>query len=153
MFNPALTLETELVVRPELRRRRHQSGGAVERQRWVVAWEDEREGGEPAIYATVATARRQLRQHAPARLRRERQLADHRLGRLMTSLIGFYGFPGRRVFLARVEATGVLSPARSSSTTCSFPAVTYNSAADEYAVVYQNDDSSEILFARFKCAN
>ena len=73
----------------------------------------------------------------------------------MTSLIGFYGYPGRRIFLARLEASGRLKPGQVviDDPISAFPAVAYNDQADEYAVVYQNERLDEVMFVRFKCAD
>ncbi len=152
LFNPALTLERELVVRPGFDAEATNPVVQWNDSRWVVAWEDEREG-EAAIFATVATADGSTVQPPQRAYDENGNWPTIASGGMMTSLIGFYGYPGRRVFLARLQASGMLKPGQVVIDHGSFPAVTYNEAADEYAVVYQSDDVDEIMFARFKCAD
>jgi hypothetical protein len=71
----------------------------------------------------------------------------------MTSLIGFYGYPGQRVFLARLEATGRLKPGQVVLGVGKFPSVAYNTAADVYAVVYEDGTNHRVMLGQFKCTN
>jgi hypothetical protein len=120
--------------------------------RWVTAWEDER-SGEATIFAAVVDPQGNA---LPAQ-----QAYDENgnwptiaSGGAMTSLIGFYGYPGQHVLLARVEADGRLKPGQVVLDTGKFPAVTHNDTQQgEYAVVYENTELQEIMFARFKCAD
>ena len=116
LLDPQLTLQTEVVVRTGFAEDATNPVVQWNVQRWVLAWEDEREA-RPAIYATVATADG-TQVETPQRAYDENgnwpAIAS---GGLMTSLIGFYGFPGQRIFLARMQANGSSSRGRSSSTT------------------------------------
>ena len=154
LLDPALTLQKELVVRPGFDADATNPVVQWNVQRWVLAWEDEREDGEAAIFATVATADGSQVEPPQRAYDENGNWPSIASGGLMTSLIGFYGFPGRRIFLARMEASGVLKPGQVViDDVGSFPAVAYNDKVDEYAVVYQQDRIDEIVFARFKCAD
>jgi hypothetical protein len=154
LLDPQLTLQREVVVRPSF------DAGATNPvvqwnvQRWVLAWEDEREDGLAGIYATVATGDGSQVDPPQRAYEENGNWPAIASGGLMTSLIGFYGFPGQRIFLARVQATGMLKPGQVVIDDVGrFPAVVYNDSADEYAVVYQNERINEVMFVRFKCAD
>jgi hypothetical protein len=125
--------------------------------RWVTAWEDARGGGDPAIYATVVDAQGTA-MAAQAAYDENGNWPTIASGGGMTSLIGFYGYPGQRVFLARMQANGRLKPGQVVLDTGKFPAVAYNGGGGvnkmgEYAVVYENESVQQIMFARFECAD
>jgi hypothetical protein len=153
LLDPQLTVQREVVVRTGFDSDATNPVVQWNVQRWVLAWEDEREG-EAAIYATVATADGSS-VGTPQRAYDENgNWPSIASGGNMTSLIGFYGFPGRRVFLARMQADGTLKPGQVViDDVASFPAVVYNDKADEYAVVYQSERLGEVMFVRFKCAD
>jgi hypothetical protein len=154
LFDPGLNLQQEIVVRTGMASDATNPVVQWNTTRWVVAWEDER-SGEAGIYATVVDPQGNA---LPAQ-----QAYDENgnwptiaSGGLMTSLIGFYGYPGQRVMLARVEADGSLKPGQVVLDTGKFPAVAYNDQGGvrkmgEYAVVYENMQLQEIMFARFEC--
>ncbi|HEY0710502.1 MAG TPA: hypothetical protein VGG33_27100 [Polyangia bacterium] len=150
LFDPTLAPFKEIAVRTGLPSDATNPVVQWNTNRWVIAWEDERED-EAKIYATVVDpdgatagvpeAAYQNNGNWPA-------VASSSDG---TSLIGFYGYPGRRVFLARVQANGMLKPGQVVLGVGKFPSVAYNSQASEYAVVYENEN--RVMFARFKCAD
>jgi hypothetical protein len=153
LLDPQLSLDKEVVVRPGLDEDATNPVVQWNVQRWVLAWEDERDG-EAAIYATVATGDGTEVDEPQRAYDDNGNWPAIASGRLETSLIGFYGFPGKRIFLARVEATGRLKPGQVVIDDVGrFPAVVYNDKADEYAVVYQNERLDEVMFVRFKCAD
>ncbi len=153
LLDPQLTVQTEVVVRTGFDEDATNPVVQWNVQRWVLAWEDERDG-EAAIYATTASADGS-QVGTPQRAYDENgNWPTIASGGLMTSLIGFYGFPGQRIFLARMQASGQLKPGQVVIDDIGrFPAVVYNDMADEYAVVYQNERLDEVMFVRFKCAD
>jgi hypothetical protein len=154
LLDPALTLEKELVVRPGFDAPATNPVVQWNVSRWVLAWEDEREGDEPAIYATTAAADGSQVETPQRAYDENGNWPAIASGGKMTSLIGFYGFPGQRIFLARLESTGRLKPGQVVIDDVGrFPAVVYNEGADEYAVIYQNERLDEVMFVRFKCAD
>lgn len=154
LFDPGLTFQEEIVVRGAMSSDATNPVVQWNTSRWVVAWEDQRTG-EAAIFATVVD---QQGNAMPAQ-----QAYDENgnwptiaSGSLETSLIGFYGYPGERVLLSRVEADGRLKPGQVVLDKGKFPAVAYNGQGGvrklgEYAVVYENIGLGEIMFARFEC--
>jgi hypothetical protein len=153
-------LDQDLAVQGELIVRSGFAGDATNPvvqwngQGWVLAWEDERLG-EAAIYATTAAANGSTFE-APQRAYEENgNWPTIASGGMMTSLIGFYGYPGRRIFLARLEATGRLKPGQVviDDSGSAFPAVAYNDRDGQYAVVYQNERLDEVMFVRFTCTD
>ena len=156
LFDPALTFLEEIVVRNGSMFTGDATNPVVQwnTTRWVAAWEDQR-GGEAAIYATVVDPQGNIgtTQQAYDENGNWPTIAS---GGLMTSLIGFYGYPGQHVMLARLEADGTLKPGQVVLDTGKFPAVAYSPTGGargmgEYAVVYQNEGVKEIYFARFEC--
>jgi hypothetical protein len=155
-YDPALAFQREIIVRPGMDSDATNPVVQWNTNRWVTAWEDQRAGEDPLIFATVVD---QQGQALPA------QEAYDENGNwptiasgMMTSLIGFYGYPGQRVFLARMEPNGRLKPGQVVLDTGKFPAVAYNATGGtrgmgEYAVVYENETLQEIMFARFECAD
>ena len=124
--------------------------------RWVVAWEDERAGRGRHLRHRRSIPQGNA-QHAQQAYDENGNWPTIASGGLMTSLIGFYGYPGQRVFLARVEADGSLKPGQVVLDTGKFPAVAYN---DRAASRWANTPSStrtrsckEIMFARFECTD
>jgi hypothetical protein len=121
---------------------------------WLVAWEDERNGEAQIFAATVDDATSAV---STARLAYEENgnWPTIATGGRNTSLIGFYGYPGQRVFLSRISADTGLRPGQVVLDSGKFPAVAYNkvSTADEYAVVYENDKARNIMFGTFTCAS
>jgi hypothetical protein len=154
LFDPALTLQQEIVVRPAM------TGDATNpvvqwnTSRWVVAWEDERTG-EATIFATVVDQQGNA-QPAQQAYDENGNWPTIASGGHSTSLIGFYGYPGQHIFLARVAADGRLQPGQVVLDTGKFPAVAWNdqggaNKTGEFAVVYENTELQEIMFARFEC--
>ena len=122
---------------------------------WLVAWEDSRAGDLPQIYAaTVDDATQTVGQHRPAYDENGNWPTIASGGR-NTSLVGFYGYPGQRVFLSRINADTGLRPGQVVLDSGKFPAVAYNpvSQQDEYAVVYENDKARNVMFGTFTCAS
>ena len=122
---------------------------------WVVAWEDARVEDQPRIYAAVVNG-------ATNAVGTSREAYDENgnwptiaTGGRKTSLIGFYGYPGERVFLSRISADTGLRPGQVVLDTGKFPAVAYNpvSTNDEYAVVYETAQAKNVMFATFTCAS
>lgn len=158
IFDPALTLQKEVIVRGGI------TGDATNpvvqwnTNRWVIAWEDER-NDEARIYATVVDGDGRIGPAGCMGTDCEPDLAYENNGNwpaiasggAMTSLIGFYGYPGRRVFLARLEASGKLKPGQVVLGVGKFPSVAYNAKDDEYAVVYEDEANHRVVFGRFKC--
>jgi hypothetical protein len=152
LFDSGLNLQQEVVVRTGMASPATNPVVQWNTSRWVTAWEDER-SGEATIFAAVVDPQGNA---LPAQ-----QAYDENgnwptiaSGGAMTSLIGFYGYPGQHVLLARVEADGRLKPGQVVLDTGKFPAVTHNDTQQgEYAVVYENTELQEIMFARFKCAD
>ena len=154
LLDPQLALQKDLIVRPGFDADATNPIVQWNLQRWVIAWEDAREGDEEAIYATVATGDGS-QVEPPQRAYDENGNWPTIASGMATSLIGFYGYPGRRIFLARLEATGRLKPGQVviDDTESAFPAVAYNDKAGEYGVVYQNERLDEVMFVTFKCAD
>jgi len=152
LFDPLLTLQKELVIRTGLAQEATNPVVQWNTSRWVLAWEDERDG-QAVIYASVATADGSAADPPQKAYPENGNWPAIASGGMNTSLIGFYGFPGERVFLARMQENGQLKPGQVVIGVGKFPAVTYNPVADEYAVAYQDDAADEIMFARFKCAD
>jgi hypothetical protein len=121
---------------------------------WLVAWEDERNDEAQIFAATVDDATSAV---STARLAYEENgnWPTIATGGRNTSLIGFYGYPGQRVFLSRISADTGLRPGQVVLDSGKFPAVAYNkvSTADEYAVVYENDKARNVMFGTFTCAS
>jgi hypothetical protein len=121
---------------------------------WLVAWEDERNDEAQIFVTTVDDATSAV---TTARLAYEENgnWPTIATGGRNTSLIGFYGYPGQRVFLSRITADGGLRPGQVVLDSGKFPAVAYNpvSTADEYAVVYENDRARNVMFGTFTCAS
>jgi hypothetical protein len=155
LLDPALTLEREVVVRAGMESKATNPVVQWNVSRWVLAWEDERESDdEPVIYATTVTAEGATVQTPEQAYENNGNWPSIASGGLNTTLVGFYGFPGQRIFLERMEATGRLKPGQVVIDDIGrFPAVIYNPQADEYAVVYQNERIDEVKFVRFKCAD
>ena len=155
LFDPGLNMQQEVVVRT-----RH--GQPTPPTRWcsgtpAAGWRPGRTSapGEAAIFATVVDPQGNAQQAQQA-YDENGNWPTIASGGLMTSLIGFYGYPGQRVLLARVEADGSLKPGQVVLDTGKFPAVAYNDQGGvrmmgEYAVVYENTELQEIMFARFEC--
>jgi hypothetical protein len=154
LFDPALNFQEDIVVRAGMSSDATNPVVQWNSTRWVVAWEDQRTG-EAAIFATVVDPQGNS---MPAQ-----QAYDENgnwptiaSGGMMTSLIGFYGYPGQHIFLSRVEADGHLKPGQVVLDTGKFPAVAYNPNGGvrklgDYAVVYENLTLQEVMFARFEC--
>jgi hypothetical protein len=154
LFDAGLNMQQEVVVRSGMASPATNPVVQWNTSRWVTAWEDER-SGEATIFATVVDPQGNA---LPAQ-----QAYDENgnwptiaSGGAMTSLIGFYGYPGQHVMLARVEADGSLKPGQVVLDTGKFPAVAHNDQGGvrkmgEYAVVYENLELQEIMFARFEC--
>ena len=154
LFDPSLNMQQEVVVRTGMASPATNPVVQWNTSRWVTAWEDERTG-EATIFATVVDPQGNAQQAQQA-YDENGNWPTIASGGLMTSLIGFYGYPGQRVMLARVEADGSLKPGQVVLDTGKFPAVAYNDQGGvrmmgEYAVVYENTDLQEIMFARFEC--
>ncbi len=165
LFDVNLALQKEVVLRRGLPSDATNPVVQWNTSRWVVAWEDQRGGEDEAqIYATVVDADGSrvgpVGCSGPtcdpeAAYEANGNWPTIASGDLNTSLIGFYGYPGQRVFLARVEANGNLKPGQVVLGTGKFPSVTYNKDATgggQYAVVYE-DPGRRVIFARFKCSN
>jgi hypothetical protein len=150
LFDPVLTLQKEIVVRTGLKPDATNPVVQWNTSRWVIAWEDERED-EAKIYATVVDADGTTAGVPQAAYENNGNWPAIASGDGSTSLIGFYGYPGRRVFLARMQANGTLKPGQVVLGVGKFPSVAYNNVAGEYAVVYENEN--RVLFHRFKCAD
>jgi hypothetical protein len=163
LFNADLAFEKEVVLRTGIAGAASNPVVQWNTSRWVVAWEDERQGEDEAqIYSTVVEADGSRigptgcvgTQCAPQPAYGENgnwpAIAS---GNLMTSLIGFYGYPGQHVFLARVEASGQLKMGQVVLGVGKFPSVAYNDKGEEYGVVYEDTQNSRIMFGRFKCMN
>ena len=152
LFDPMLTLLKELPVRTGLPQEATNPVVQWNTSRWVLAWEDERDG-LAVIYASVAAADGSSADPPQKAYPENGNWPAIASGGKNTSLIGFYGFPGERVFLARMQENGQLKPGQVVIGVGKFPSVAYNPAADEYGVAYQDDKEDEIMFARFKCAD
>ena len=150
LFDPGLNPQQEIVVRTGMASDATNPVVQWNTSRWVVAWEDQR-SGEAAIYAAAVDPQGNA---LPAQ-----QAYDENgnwptiaSGGHDTSLVGFYGYPGQHVLLARVEADGSIKPGQVVLDTGKFPAVVHNETkAGEYAVVYENTELQEVMFARFEC--
>jgi hypothetical protein len=155
LLDPGLTMKTEAIVRAGMESKATNPVVQWNVSRWVLAWEDERESDdEPVIYTTTASADGSQVEVPEQAYEDNGNWPAIASGGRMTSLVGFYGFPGQRIFLERMEATGRLKPGQVVIDDVGrFPAVTYNDQADEYAVVYQNERIDEVKFVRFKCAD
>jgi hypothetical protein len=157
LYDPALTFQREIIVRQGMDSEATNPVVQWNTNRWVTAWEDQRAGVEPLIFATVVDQAGQA-QPAQEAYGENGNWPTIASGGMMTSLIGFYGYPGQRVFLARMEANGHLKPGQVVLDTGKFPSVAYNGSGGvrkmgEYAVVYENEALEEIMFARFECAD
>jgi hypothetical protein len=150
LFDAALTPTKEIAVRTGLQSDATNPVVQWNTNRWVVAWEDERED-EAKIFATVVDPEGTTAGVPQAAYENNGNWPAVASSSDGTSLIGFYGYPGRRVFLARVQANGTLKPGQVVLGVGKFPSVAYNSQASEYAVVYENE--GQVIFARFKCAD
>lgn len=158
IFDPALTLQKEVIVRSGIMGDATNPVVQWNTNRWVIAWEDER-NDEARIYATVVDGDGRIGPAGCMGTDCEPDLAYENNGNwpaiasggAMTSLIGFYGYPGRRVFLARLEASGNLKPGQVVLGVGKFPSVAYNAKDDEYAVVYEDEANHRVVFGRFKC--
>ena len=72
LLDPQLTLQREVVVRPGFDAPATNPVVQWNFQRWVLAWEDAREGDEEGIYATVATGDGSQVETSATGVRRER---------------------------------------------------------------------------------
>ena len=108
LYDPTLNPQQEIVVRAGMTSNATNPVVQWNTTRWVVAWEDERTG-EASIFATVVDPQGNA-QPAQQAYDENGNWPTIASGGLMTSLIGFYGYPGQRVMLARLEADGSLKP-------------------------------------------
>jgi hypothetical protein len=161
LFDPALTPVIEVPVRTGIKGDASNPVVQWNSTRWVIAWEDERDD-EAKIYATVVDAdgtRVGPIGCSGATCEPEAAYDENgnwpaiASGDQMTSLIGFYGYPGRRVFLARLEASGKLKPGQVVLGVGKYPSVAYNTTTSVYAVVYEDDSNHRVMLGRFKCTD
>ncbi|HEY0714313.1 MAG TPA: hypothetical protein VGF45_16645 [Polyangia bacterium] len=150
LFDAALAPVKEIAVRAGLTSDATNPVVQWNTNRWVIAWEDERED-EAKIFATVVDADGTMAGVPEAAYQNNGNWPAVASSSDGTSLIGFYGYPGRRVFLARVQANGTLKPGQVVLGVGKYPSVAYNSQASEYAVVFENE--GQVIFNRFKCAD
>ena len=122
---------------------------------WTVAWEDSRSGEDQIHSAVVDGTTNQVRLDDKPAYDENGNWPTIASGANGVSLVGFYGYPGQRVFLSRINAQTGLRPGQVVLDTGKFPAVAYNpkSPNDEYAVVYEADQAKHVMFGTFTCAS
>jgi hypothetical protein len=160
LFDPALTPMTEVPVRAGIKGDASNPVLQWNTSRWVIAWEDERDD-EAKIYATVVD---ETGKAGPAGCVGDACLPQAAYdengnwpaiasGAQQTSLIGFYGYPGRRIFLARLEASGLLKMGQVVLGVGKYPSVAYDNVSNVYAVAYEDEVGHRVMLGRFKCTN